>query len=282
MILGFHPWVYVQLSLRELGRWDPDAASRAVLERLDSLAGEVAEAGFEALEGMASLLETAADEERHAAALSRAGLGFLGVSHNAPLWDPAQRGATVDRLAAVSERVARLGGGHLGLSSVPAPAGRAKTADDYDAQAETLQAIAAAVRPFGVRPNLHTYAADAADDYREIRETLARVPAEDLALGADLAWLAWGGGDPLEVIARFGGRLTFCHLRNRRAAQEWAEGAHEGIDDQAALGAALRRAGFDGAAVFEPAFPEDAPTRPLAETWAASAAHLKRSLGLAP
>lgn len=278
MVLGFHPWVYLQLTVRDPEQRDMRTATGQVCARLTAICEEVAGAGFDALEGMAAMLESAADEDRHAAALQASGLHFVGVSHNAPLWDPARRGAVVDYLAGICERVGRLGGSHLGLSSVPAPAGRAKTADDWDAQADTLRAIAAAARPYGVKPNLHTYAPDAADDYREVRETLARVGPEDLALGADLAWLAWGGGEPVEFVRRFGDRLTFCHLRNRRGAQEWAEGAHEGIDDLFSLGAALRQVGFDGVAVFEPAFPDDAPTRPLAETWAASARHLRAAL----
>lgn len=269
MVVGFHPWVYIQLELRKTANFAQ--ACDAVLQRLGTIVREVAEAGFGGFESMANLLETDAAVVRHRLALRKRPIEFLGASHNAPFWDPAQREQQVAYLEHICRQMAPLGGRHLGLSCVPPPAGRAKSAADWDAQAETLRAVARVARKHGVTPNLHTYAPDAADGYREVHETLSRLEPDELAFGPDLAWLAWGGGDPLEVIRRWGDRITLCHLRNRRAPQEWSEGLDEGIDDQPAIGDALHAAGFDGAAVFEPAFPDDAPTRPLAETWAASA-----------
>lgn len=271
MVVGFHPWVYVQLELRETPSLA--VACEAVLRRLGTIVRDVAQAGFEGFESMANLLETDEAVALHRQALRKQPIELLGASHNAPFWDPAQREQQVAYLEHICRQMAPLGGRHLGLSCVPPPAGRAKTAADWDAQAETLRAVARMARRHGITPNLHTYAPDAADDYCEVRETLSRLQPDELAFGPDLAWLAWGGGDPLEVIRRWGDRITLCHLRNRRAAQEWSEGLDEGIDDQAKIGAALLAAGFDGAAVFEPAFPDDAPTRPLTETWAASARH---------
>lgn len=279
MVLGLHIWVYCQLTLRRYGGWEHrEAALRDLVERqLAQIFREVADAGFAAVETMADILCSEADLAAHAAALETSGLSFLGVSHNAAYWDPLQRSAQVEFLDLVCERVERLGGGHLGLSATP-PSGRAKTSADYDEQAETFRAISAVARRHGVTPNLHTYDRDAADDCREIREVVARLGADELALGPDLAWLAAGGADPVEVVRRFGDRIEFVHLRDRTAQGEWAEAAGEGIEDFPALGAALRAVGFNGPAVFEPAFADWAPTRPLVETLSRSAEHLRAAL----
>ena len=279
MLLGFHCWVYCQLRVREHGWSGRDTAFDEVLANFTPMCREIAGAGFDALETMVDLLLKPGGFDVHAAGLEASDLQYLGVSHNAAFWDPAQRNELVELLDRVCAQAARLGGQHLGMSAVPVP-GRAKTEADYDAQAETFRAVSNAVRRHGVMPNLHTYERDAAEDCREVQEMVDRLAPEEFTLGLDLAWLAKGGADPVQVTKRFGRRLGFLHVRDRTSGNEWAEAAGEGIDDFAALGEALREVGFDGPVVFEPAFADWAPTRPLAETLAMSAKHLRRTLHL--
>lgn len=273
MELGLHCWVYCQLAMRETGELD-SACRKVVEERLGPLMREAAEAGFEAIETMSNLLLLERDLEAHRAALADSGLRFLGFSHGGPYWDTARRDELLDHLEAACAHAALLGGRHIGVSATPVP-GRAKTAEDYDAQAETLRTISALARKYELAVNLHTYERDAQDDFREVREMTVRLGQDELELGPDLAWLSKGGGDVLEFIGRFGARMTFCHVRDRTREGEWTEAAGEGIEDFAAWGAALRKVGYHGPVVFEPAFPNTAPTRPLAETLAISAAHLR-------
>ncbi|NUQ02009.1 MAG: sugar phosphate isomerase/epimerase [Armatimonadetes bacterium] len=274
MELGLHCWVYCQLAMRETG--ELESACRQVVAELAPLMQEVAAAGFESIETMSNLLVGEGDGAAHQAALASSGLRFLGFSHGGPYWDPAQRDALLDHLEAACAVAAPLGGRHIGVSATPPP-GRAKTGADYDAQAETLRCLNALARKYELAVNLHTYERDAQDDFREVRELTSRLGQDELELGPDLAWLSKGGGDVLDFIARFGARMTFCHVRDRAASGEWAEGAGEGIEDLSAWGAALRRVGYRGPVVFEPAFPNHAPTRPLAETLRRSAACLRQA-----
>lgn len=279
MELGLHCWVYCQLELRKATGQDRAKVYDTVAERIGAISLEAREAGFEAFENMADMLLDPVHRRRHKAAFDASGLHFLGSSLNAPFWDPKERGMLLEWAQAIAPWLKELGGRHLGFSSNPVP-GRPKTDQDYAAQAETLRAIADVVRDYGVKPNLHTYARDAADDYREVREMVERLRPEELALGPDLAWLAVGGGDPVAFIRRFGDRIEFCHVRDYAADQSWTEAAGEGVADFAALGDALREVGYDGPVVFEPAFPDRAPTRPLAETLKRSADHLRETMKL--
>lgn len=279
MELGFHCWVYCQLELREQGGWaNRDEAFRTVAEeKMPAIMGEVAAAGFTGIETMAALLATPEARDAHRRGLHESGLDYLGMSDAGDYWDPAQRQQTLDHLGEVLGVCAELGGVHLGLSANPVPQ-RDKTGDDYDQQAETFRAIARLAHDYDVRVNLHTYSRDAADDFREVREMVARLRPEDLQLGPDLAWLSHGGGNPVEFVRRFGNRIIFCHVRDRRENNQWAEALGEGVEDFAALGEALVEAEYDGPVVFEPAFPDDAPTRPLSESWRMSATLLRSTI----
>ena len=277
MVLGLHCWVFCQLEFREHGTAQRDEVfGRIARERLGEICATTAEAGFQALETMAEILLAEGGVEAHEQALAASGLQFIGISHNANFWDPAQRAEVVDFLGRAAELVGQLGGEHLGMSAGPVPGG--KTAAHYDAQADCFRAIAAVTKPYGVMPNLHTYSRDAADDFAEVREMVARLSAAELALGPDLAWLAHGGGDPVDFVKRFGERIVFCHVRDRRADNTWAEAAGEGVEDFAAQGAALRAAGFDGPVVYEPAYADDQPTRSMLENLQLSARHLNQTI----
>lgn len=277
MVLGLHCWVFCQLEFRVHGYGDRDAVFGGIArEKLGEICATTAEAGFVALETMAEILLADGGFEAHQEALAASGLQFIGISHNANFWDPAVKDEVVEFLGQAAELVGQLGGEHLGMSAGPVPGG--KTAAHYDAQADCFRAIAAATKPFGVMPNLHTYSRDAADDFAEVREMVARLTPDELALGPDLAWLAHGGGDPVGFVNRFGERIVFCHVRDRRADNTWAESAGEGIEDFAAQGAALRAAGFAGPVVYEPAYAEDQPTRSMLENLQRSAAHLRQTM----
>lgn len=278
MVLGLHCWVFCQLEFREHGYGQRDAVfGNIARQKLGEICATTAEAGFAAIETMAEILLADGGFDAHQAALASSGLSFIGISHNANFWDPSAQSEVVDFLGHAAELVGQLGGEHLGMSAGPVPGG--KTAEHYDAQAECFKAIAAVTRPHGVMPNLHTYSRDAADDYAEVREMVARLSAEELALGPDLAWLAHGGGDPVAFVERFGQRIVFCHVRDRREDNTWAEAAGEGIEDFAAQGRALRAAGFDGPVVYEPAYADDQPTRSMLQNLRLSAAHLRAAIG---
>ncbi len=277
MVLGLHCWVFCQLEFRKHGYGERDQVFGGIArQQLGDIFATTAAGGFEAIETMAEILLAEGGFEAHQAALASSGLSFIGISHNANFWDPAVRGEVVEFLAQAAELVGQLGGEHLGMSAGPVPGGKAGS--HYDAQADCFRAIAAATKPFGVMPNLHTYSRDAADDFAEVREMVARLSADELALGPDLAWLAHGGGDPVEFVQRFGDRIAFCHVRDRRADNTWAESAGEGVENFAAQGAALRAAGFDGPVVYEPAYADDQPTRSMLENLQRSAAHLRAAI----
>lgn len=71
----------------------------------------------------------------------------------------------------------------------------------------------------------------------------------DLEWEMDVAWVVRGGGDPLDWIARYAGRITAAHVKDiapagTTAEDGWADVGH-GVMDWPAIMAALRGAGCD-------------------------------------
>lgn len=72
-----------------------------------------------------------------------------------------------------------------------------------------LADAAAAVETVGLELGYHNHDAEVRDGF------LARVPQE-VFLELDLGWVWWAGVDPLEVLAREGGRCPLVHVKDFR------------------------------------------------------------------
>ena len=176
----------------------------------------------------------------------------------------------------VIDRLAQVGGRTLGISV--GDAGRKKTPEEFDCQAELLRKIRALCQRHGVVPNLHNHTYEVRDGQHDLQGTLARIP--DFPLGPDLNWLVRGGVDPVEFIRQHKRQVVFLHLRDQKTDGRWSEAMGEGDMDYAAIAAALHETGFAGDAIIELAHERDfQPTRPLRESLKISREFVRRVFG---
>lgn len=189
------------------------------------------------------------------------------------MWDSKQTSAMLENAEMVISRLAQVGGRTLGISV--GDAGRKKTPEEFDHQAELLRKVRALCQRHGVAPNLHNHTYEVRDDQHDLRGTLARIP--DFPLGPDLNWLVRGGVDPAAFVRQYKRQIVFLHLRDQKADGRWSEAMGEGDMDYAAIAAALHEIGFAGDAIVELAHERDFQlTRPLRESLKQSRQYVRR------
>jgi len=265
VVVGAHPWVY---AAKQPG-YD-------ITPILDSVFADMKYAGMDGIELMHTALRPDDAVERIGALSEKHGLAVLGTSFGGKMFDRAEHGAVFEDAERVITRLAKLGGRTLGTSV--GSAGRRKTPDQLDAQADLLKKIIAVAEAHDVVLNLHNHTYEVVDDMHDLRGTLARVPG--VKLGPDINWLVRGGVDPVEFILDFADRIVFLHLRDQKADGKWSEAMGEGDMDYRAIGKALHRINFAGHAVIELAHERQfTPTRPLRESLKISRQFVKDTLG---
>lgn len=232
-------------------------------------------AGMENIELMHTALRPDDAVERIGELKQQHGLAVIGTSFGGKMFDRNEHNAVLEDAELVITRLARLGGTTLGTSV--GGAGKRKTPDQLDAQADVLKKIIAIAESNGVVLNLHNHTYEVVDEMHDLRGTLARVPG--VKLGPDLNWLVRGGVDPVEFILEFTDRIVFLHLRDQNDDGTWSEAMGEGDMDYVAIGKALRKINFAGHAVIELAHERDfKPTRPLRESLKISRQFVRRTL----
>jgi sugar phosphate isomerase/epimerase len=265
VVVGAHPWVYAATQ----PKYD-------ITPILDRIFADMKYAGMEGIELMHTALRPGDAVERIGALSEKHALPIIGTSYGAKMYDRAGQNAILEDAEPVITRLARLGGRTLGTSV--GDAGRPKTSDELDAQADLLKKIIAIGEAHGVVLNLHNHTYEVRDDMHDLRGTLARIP--NVKLGPDLNWLLRGGVDPVRFIRRFAGQIVFLHLRDQKADGTWSEALGEGDMDYVAIGKALRAVHFGGDAVIELAHERNfRPTRPLRESLKISRRFVREVLG---
>jgi sugar phosphate isomerase/epimerase len=243
---------------------------------LDRIFADLSYAGIDGVE----LMDTAM---RHADVVSRVrdlsrryNLPVIGASYQASMWNREKHANILEDARAVIGRVAEVGGQTLGTSV--GDAGRKKTAAELDAQAEVLRKLTEMCVANGVILNLHNHIYEVQDDEYDLRGTLTRIP--DAKLGPDIDWLVGAKVAPVSFIHRYGSRIVYAHLRDRKANGVWSESMGEGVIDYAAIGRALREVNFSGTLTIELAHPEGfKPTRPLRESFKLSREYVRHVMG---
>ena len=211
------------------------------------------------------------------AALSRKHrLPVLGTSYSANMWRPEERNAILDEAELLVGRLAKLGGRTLGVSV--GNAGKPKTPEQLDAQAEALRRIIPLCQAHKVVLNLHNHTYEVTNNEHDLKGTLERIP--EVKLGPDIDWLVKAGVEPLDFIRRHGERIVFAHLRDQKADGVWSEAMGEGSLDYRAVARALREVGFAGDLAIELAHPSGfQPPRPLRESLKMSREYVRRVMG---
>lgn len=265
IIVGAHPWVYAATQ----PKYD-------IYPILDRIFADMRYAGLDGIELMHTALYPDDAVVRIKALSAEHQLPVIGTSYGAAMWDSKQTSAMLENAEMVISRLAQVGGRTLGISV--GDAGRKKTPEEFDHQAELLRKVRALCQRHGVAPNLHNHTYEVRDDQHDLRGTLARIP--DFPLGPDLNWLVRGGVDPAAFVRQYKRQIVFLHLRDQKADGRWSEAMGEGDMDYAAIAAALHEIGFAGDAIIELAHERDFQlTRPLRESLKQSRQYVRRVFG---
>jgi sugar phosphate isomerase/epimerase len=265
IVVGAHPWVYAATQ----PKYD-------IYPILDRIFADMRYAGLDGIELMHSALYPDDAVSRIKALSAEHQLPVIGTSYGAALWDSKQASAVLEDAEMVIDRLAQVGGRTLGISV--GDAGRKKTPEEFDHQAELLRKIRAICQRHGVVPNLHNHTYEVRDGQHDLQGTLARIA--DFPLGPDLNWLVRGGVDPAAFIRQYKRQIVFLHLRDQKADGRWSEAMGEGDMDYAAIAAALQETGFSGDAIIELAHERDFQlTRPLRDSLKISREFVRRVFG---
>jgi len=259
-----HLWVYAS-------RYPPDWDCTPIL---DDVFSDLKYAGLEGVELMEILL-------RHNDAVTRLNdlihkhqLPVTGTSYYGNMWNKNEHQKILEDTELVVERLHAVGGTMLGITV--GDAGRIKTEEELDAQAELLKKIIAVCNKNKVEPNLHNHTFEMAYEMHDFKGTIARVP--ELKLGPDLNWLVRAGIDPVWFINTYGHKMVYMHIRDQKANGKWTEAVGEGVIDFPAIANALKEINYNQKAAIELAFDEP-PKNPVREDWKKSREYVRKVFG---
>ena len=265
-VVAGHPWVYAATQ----PRYD-------IYPILDRIFADMSWAGIEAIELMSTALEPNDAVQRIRDLSAKYKLPVIGMSHEGAMYDRSQHSAIIEKAERLIGRLAQVGGRTLG-TSVGDPGSRKKTPEELSAQADVVKKLMDICAKNKVVLNLHNHIYEVRDDEYDLKGTLARVPG--VKLGPDLDWLKGAGIDPVDFIHRYGDRIVYAHLRDRKADGVWSEAMGEGTTDYAAIGRAFREVHFEGDVAIELAHPRGfQPTRPLRESLKMSREYVRKTMG---
>jgi inosose dehydratase len=261
---------------------------------------EIAQAGYDGAPASAPSLDRV-DETKQlfAGAGLRPAPGYLG----APLWEPGEADAIVERAREMGAIAEALGLTELYVAANLTPerravAGHVRPQDSldgagYDVMAETLNRVGEATLVHGVRASFHNHVGSFIETRAEIDELFSRVDRSLVFHGPDIGHLAWAGDDVLAYTRDYIDAITTVHVKDIDPAV-LAEGVRNGWDyrtfsdngiftelgqgfvDFPALADILRGAGFEGWLIVE----TDVTQRPTALESATISRDYLRSLAM--
>ncbi|WP_395340371.1 sugar phosphate isomerase/epimerase family protein [Ningiella sp. W23] len=264
--IGMHVWVYA--------KHEP---SFDVSNILPTIWSDVKYAGLDGIELMEHPLRREDKTAEMAELIAQHALPLIGTSYGAHFWDASKANEISEDLDNIFTNMQKLGARTIGIS-VKHPSGRAKTQEEFDAQAELILKAREMGAAKGVVLNLHNHTYEVENNLYDLGNTLKRIP--DIKLGPDINWLIRAGVEPNAFLEKYKDNLVFLHLRDQYASGYWAESIGEGDTDFEKIGDTLKRIKFKGDAMIELAH-EDGfePTRPVRESLRMSREVFEASLG---
>lgn len=259
-----HLWIYAS---RFPPNWDSTPA-------LDEVFQDFKFAGIEGVEMMEVNLRRDDAVERIDELVSRYQLPVTGISYYGDMWDRSQHDYLFEDFDMVTDRLRRLNGKNIGITV--GDAGRRKTEEELDAQADLLERILNLCEKRDLLANLHNHTFEVEDNLHDLRGTMSRVPK--VRLGPDINWLIRGGVNPVDFIRSYGDRIVYLHIRDQDAEGIWTEAVGEGVTDFPAIARALHEVGFSGEVAIELAA-DRPPRKPLGESWKTSREYVKNVFG---
>lgn len=173
--------------------------------------------------------------------LERRQLALAGVYSGANLVFSDVLPEELWRIRQACAAAARLGAVHFVVG------GGAKRADgttdeDYDRLGAALDEVSRIARDAGLVPSYHPHMTTMAESPDQIDRALAQ---SDIRFCPDTGHLILGGGDPAELIRRFGDRIELVHLKDVTDDGDFVP-LGDGVMDVDGVLAAVRSIGFDG------------------------------------
>lgn len=264
--VGGHVWVYAK-----------DQPGYDVSPVLPQIFSDMKYAGLDGVETMEHPLRNEETTERIGELIEKYQIALLGSSYGANMWDRSKHNAILEDVENIMGNMQKVKGRTFG-TSVGHPAGRKKTEEEFDAQADLLKRLIALGKSKGIVLNLHNHTYEVENNLYDLSGTLERIP--DVRLGPDLNWLLRAGVDPVWFLNKFRDNIVFMHLRDQLANGKWPESIGEGDVDFAAIGDTLESIDFKGDLVMELAFEDGfTPTRPIRESLKMSREYLRKTMG---
>lgn len=259
-----HLWVYAS-------RYPPNWDCTPILEQVF---GDFNYAGMEGLELMEVNLRHADFVQRAKELIGKYNVPVTGTSYSGDMWNRTVHGKILEDVALVLERLHQVGGATFGITV--GNAGRKKTEDELDAQAELLESIMKVCDKNKVQPNIHNHTFEVENGMHDLKGIISRVPG--IKLGPDLNWLVRGGVDPVWFIKTYGKQIVYMHIRDQDAEGKWTEAVGEGMTDFPAIAQALHDINYKGRAAIELAF-QAPPVNEVRDSWKKSRAYVKEIFG---
>lgn len=262
--LSGHLWLYAS-------KFPPDWDCTPILEQVFK---DFKSAGLEGIEVMESILRHDDVVPRVGELIKKYDIPITGSSYYGDMWDATQHSEILKDVEVVVERLGKLGGSTFGITV--GDAGRMKTEEELDDQADCLKKVMTICEKNQVQANMHNHTFEVENDLHDWKGTVERVP--DLKLGPDLNWLIRSGVDPVWFIKKYGHKMVYLHIRDQDADGNWVKTVGEGVTDFPAIAEALDEVNFNGRAAIELAF-EEPPTGPVQKYWADSREYVKEVFG---
>src|SRR5664279_375041 len=265
--VGAHVWVYAA----SMPGYD-------VSPILGQIFSDMAYAGFDGVETMEHPLRSAVYTKQIKELIDQYKIKLIGSSYGADMWNKDKQNQIYEDVDLIFTNMATLGARTFGIS-VGEPAGRKKTENEFDNQAELLKKIVALGEKKGIVPNLHNHTAEVENNMYDLRGTLKRIP--DMKLGPDLNWLLRAGINPVDFLKQYKKQIVFMHLRDQLANGKWPESMGEGNVNFKEIGDVLREIHFEGDATIELAHENGfVRTRPLKESLKMSRDFMRKTMGI--
>jgi sugar phosphate isomerase/epimerase len=259
-----HLWVYAS-------RYPPDWDCTPIL---DTVFSDFKYAGLAGVEVMESNMRRKDTVSRFTELIQKHSLPLTGSSYNADIWDKTKKQQILEDVTMIVERLHQLGASTFGITV--GDAGRLKTEEELDAQANLLKEIVQVCNKNKIVGNLHNHTFEVKDGLHDLKGTLARIPG--ISLGPDLNWLIRGGVDPVWFIETYGHQMVYMHIRDQYANGKWTEYVGQGVTNFPAIVKALKKVNFKGRAAIELAFDAD-PVNPVREDWKTSRQYVAKVFG---
>ena len=177
----------------------------------DTLISKVASTGFkffEIFEG--NLLPYERDSERFAALCEKLGAQLLGVYVGCNFIYSDALEDELFKVNRISALAGRLGARHIVLGG-GAIRGKGIQEADYPLLAQGIDKAAEVVRSHGLIPSFHPHLGSLAEKPDQIQKLFSLT---GISFCPDIAHLAAGGGDPLQLVKTYFDRIPYIHLKD--------------------------------------------------------------------